>query len=453
MARRRTHRRFASLAAALDADHHDLRLATNTPLGVVIVDLVPGSGDSYSRLEARLGASEARQPVLLRRETSLDRVAKVLAINREVQVGDATFDRIVYIDSEVPAAVLRAMFAQEAAKRAVICLLAEGFDEVWIQSAPSLVSAVRYGRETRVPELDSLRLAVTALQAIASAIPLRVWPPERKGAPLAALVWRLPILLVLLCAAGFGPALVLRAQATYQPVATSIYVAALLVALGAWIAIVCRLHLRIRGRSNSFGELIVWAALIALALPGGTIGAFIACNGAFDGSSPRERRALVARRWTESGEHAADHVDLAGLRGDDVIDVTLKEGQPPLDSGLHVSVETGTGALGWEWIRKVTPLREEDADVRHAPDLVGPTSRPVPSGSKTTAAPRRPATTSLPGPSERVTREYRRPRPRRRHQVVPPHGSMNCASSLNWHVPDVQVDTDGVSTAALITFR
>jgi len=79
----------------------------------------------------------------LARESDDDRQAKARGIAREVQTGDADFDRECYISSGAQERVVAAVVASAALRRAVQTLFGDGFKSIWIDDDDARITTQR----------------------------------------------------------------------------------------------------------------------------------------------------------------------------------------------------------------------------------------------------------------------------------------------------------------------
>jgi len=101
-------------------------------------------------------------------ESDLDRDAKARGVTRELQTGDAEFDRMIYVDSPAPDEVLASVFAGRALREACRTLLDDGFLEIWIDDERGEITTRRgLSTRARLPADQVIR----AFAAIARDVP------------------------------------------------------------------------------------------------------------------------------------------------------------------------------------------------------------------------------------------------------------------------------------------
>ena len=362
--RRRVERRFQSLAVALGATRQGDHLVVPTLELGAVVRLHPPSRNTPYVLEVAIPAQgEARggPAILLRREGLLDRIGKRLGLNREVQIGDALFDRAVYIESDAPDGVVRWLLDHPGRRGAVLAILAAGFSELRVHEDGSLLSALRSRPGPAHLQADTIRTVARSLALLAPAIPASEAPGAGEGPPgrARANAVALAILggLVLILGA---PGLMIVLRDAYPPVTGDLYEVALPVAGGLYLAAVIVLGLVVRGHSDSLRVFLLLAGVLLFLLPCYTVSAFVGINGALDGATPARHPSRILERSVTHGKNPTCHLRFAGLRrGEEAVEVKLPVARcDAFAQGDAITVSTGAGALGWEWIERVEAVRK-----------------------------------------------------------------------------------------------
>ncbi|MGK3993512.1 hypothetical protein [Sorangium sp. So ce1024] len=214
--------------------------------------------------------------IALRPEGKADRSAKEKGIAREVQTGDAMFDREVYIDSPSDEPVIRHVLASPELRAGVRALLAEGITQVRIDDAEAKTSAllVEFVRPGAGPDrarrlLDAFAGVVCNLPPVVSSPVVR--PPDEQrrwliaGAYLSGflLCFGIPPYFVAAgprCESNPGASSLFSLDGCYTPVPLGI-VAGLAVGLPLSAAVSRRFH----GRSNS-ADRTFWARLLTVVI-------------------------------------------------------------------------------------------------------------------------------------------------------------------------------------------
>lgn len=96
--------------------------------------------------------------------------AKQLGVNREAQVGDPEFDRLIYIDSTTPDSVVNGVLASIDARRAVVELCHLGAN-VHIDDSDGEITAQIVSLPRRDPDQDRALKVCDALDRLARAVP------------------------------------------------------------------------------------------------------------------------------------------------------------------------------------------------------------------------------------------------------------------------------------------
>ena len=134
-----THPSFTSLASCLGGVGQMQRVATTSYChlpaftlteGGVVIHAVPHIGSKGGLFGAWLSVTTttpvAPAPIVLRRERWFDRLGSRLAINKEVEVGDARFDRLVYIESDAEETAVRRVLSDPRTREACVEIVAAG---------------------------------------------------------------------------------------------------------------------------------------------------------------------------------------------------------------------------------------------------------------------------------------------------------------------------------------
>jgi hypothetical protein len=242
----------------------------------------------------------------------------------------------------------------------VLEILGSGFSELRIRTPQSLVSASRARPGAVHLEAQTVREVARRLALFAPAIPPPEVPPDAPAPGRAALQTSARIVAIVaafVAIVGSGAVMVALRDA-YPPVTTDLYRVAVPVAAGLFAGAVLVAALAVRGHSDSLRTLGILSAVLLYALPCYTVGAVLGINGALDDSAPARRRSRVVERWATYGKRAAYHLRLAPLRrGEDAVVTEVdRPTYAELAQGDAVTVVTGEGALGWEWLQRVERL-------------------------------------------------------------------------------------------------
>lgn len=375
------HPSFTSLASCLGGVGQMQRVATTSRCqlpdftvteGGVVMHAVPNIGSKGGLFGAwfsvTTSASLAPAPIVLRRERWLDRLGSRLAINKEVEVGDARFDRAVYIESDGDETAVRRVLADPRTREASCELVASG-----VVAAITNGGSFRGLDERQVIQLEipksafddvaSLRSALSSFARLANAVveTARAGDPYR-GAP-AAVGGVIPQ------RTARGVALAILALTTW----VGLFVVTMsnpptfglrafgigsCVGLCLWLAFDALAIALLRHRSTSLRNVLVFAFLGLGAIPfGGSLG--VAYNRAFDHEPPRTEAGFAEVRVGSKGSRH-DQVTLAadGSSADVGSDIKLASGPSTFTSSRkRVVITVGPGALGSPYVLAVALAR------------------------------------------------------------------------------------------------
>lgn len=364
LAERRARRRFDALAAGFGlpagGKHFSLNVAGRA-FGVTLHD--PGRSSPRTLEVALSGPRDpAAAPILLRPESRMDRLGKRLGLNREVQIGERTFDEAVYIESDAPDEAVRSLLGDEGRRRAVIAILGAGYSQIEVHGLRGLLAASRFGPDESHYASRTVEQVAAALAGLAAGLPERVVPtvPGRVSGPAVLKGLALVVGVLVLCVLGFGAlGIAAAARDAFRPLDDAWYQVAVPAGFGVLVALLPAAAIVLRGKSDSFRSFVVAAAVGAYVVPCYTAAALLVVNGVLDVSKPVRRPARVTRRWqtTGKGTHLHLEIQLPWRRGE------LLELDPGADlfgrlaNGQAITVTTGEGALGWQWIQSIEPAK------------------------------------------------------------------------------------------------
>jgi hypothetical protein len=286
-------------------------------------------------------------------ESSLDRTGRAIGLTREVQLGDASFDPHVWVDSSIPDEVVHGLLRAPEVRRAIVAILHSGHRQ------PNVIPSI----DVKMCEAGVLAsIGLSALDDIAglkalvecvATIARTIVPPATKVAPVrtpprVAAIFILAVVLgvaaIPSCVAGsMHPPLI----AHYAPVVYGI-----LGGLVAWLAVMPLFAFLVRGRSSSMTTLLFAGFVWLLVL--GFFGAALAplLNWALDDSPVEEHRATVVsiEQLTSDDDAVYYRVTLQSWK-DPADTFTLSRGEPgTLAPGKKVLVRTHRGRFGWHWL-------------------------------------------------------------------------------------------------------
>jgi hypothetical protein len=300
---------------------------------------------SYGRdfiLQSIRLASAPLPGILIRAEGGLDRLGKSLGLNREVQLGDATFDAAAYIDSAASDEVVKRALASAEVRARVLDLLGLGY-RLDMSSDGLGASRIRgYYASFEAPELPAI---LTLLEAIQAALP-RFDPSEAMPAPR-----RTPWMLI---AAGAGLTLALLSfrilPLVHPPLDDVDSIKAIGLGLPVWALVMVGLWAARRGRPNSVRELLIASILLFFALPP-LVGAMaFALNAGLDSGSVTTHSVRITS--LASRDHEAAFPSWRPGRSRDKVGMSWDLFRT-LHVGDRIDIDARPGALGWTWVPEV----------------------------------------------------------------------------------------------------
>jgi hypothetical protein len=288
--------------------------------------------------------------IVLRREGALDRGGKALGINREIQLGDDSFDAAVYIETEAPDAFVRAVLAAPEARSAALDLVRGPAGGLHLDDGRLVIHlGAAQLADPRPDELHATLERLLALQrslAVPKDIPSRADIVRRRSvghiAGLAAL-W----LVAVLVAVFVRPPPVLA----WGPI-----FAALGLGVGLWLLVLVVVGLIRRGAADSLRWLLICAVAYLLAVPFAGMKLALLANAALDrGPEQVERKAVTV-------VDASDSLVLLDIDA-------LVPDEPSTRLSVRRTMAPGTwstgrrsatlvirpGALGWPWLAEARP--------------------------------------------------------------------------------------------------
>ena len=289
-------------------------------------------------------------PILLRAETSMDRLGKRLGLNREAQTGDDAFDAQIYIETDAPDALVRATLQDAELRQSVQALMRLGFGRVTLFEPRAMIHARQHPIQTSSGQaLLALHPQVQRLLTSMTGRLPHVQLPQGARAPmnLAELLWFGLLLSAVAVAIIFG------VRYTQHPVLgdelmwTSLGVGTL-----AWLVALPALVLALRGRSTSFRLFVMWALLLLPLMPlGSSLGARW-INASLDPHPTQVHQVQVLRKWRSGKNNTSCNVELRGHREQRQDSLQIECAiYKRLSVGQRVPLRVGPGRLGQPWIK------------------------------------------------------------------------------------------------------
>jgi len=353
--------RFLALGEELGARTDSLGLSANVEgrsfllglrharAGTVGLEIETDIGDDEGR--DRAPASTRHLPIIVRRETWIDRLGKRLFINREVQTGDDDFDAAVYVESDAPDAAVERVLSDPDLRRLSLALLERGFARVMIHEGTGKVVCTGVTSEEGL-RAEEVRAVCRDLAGAARAVPP---PPRGAGAPAPWLAG--PLTAVISAVAAFvGFALASWARGQFYPLSRGATVFGLGLGLLAWVCVLPLVGALVRGRSGSFRLFGACFCLLLVALPLAGVGLTVGLNGRLDAADPLLYHARVQSKWSITYKGSTSYyVRIEGLSGSSApLELPVEHDvYTAVHEGEGVVVEVGPGRFGWEWLKGI----------------------------------------------------------------------------------------------------
>jgi hypothetical protein len=354
-ARARLNRRSRELAGALEAAQVKVLGRRDAPSvrGRAEIDLEGGALLSVRQWGRdgqliSVGLPEpAMPPIWIRRERALDRMAKALGFEREVQLGDAEFDQAHYVASSASDERVRTTLAGAETRRLIAEIVALGYSVTLSQrgvSASLLKSIFSPFDASGVPGLvERLRQLAASLPKTTSIEPIRE-PVSTRAILVPAFVSMLVPAVVALMAR----------DVLHPPIDNGAVGAAILLGLVPWFLVVILVARRLRSRPLAMLEVPALALALVIWVPFSFAFGLFYINSHWDGSAPevhhtrvvdyyrRNRHTVYVAPWDESGARRK---------------VIVPDAIARVDIGDALEIESHPGALGWTWVSSVRAER------------------------------------------------------------------------------------------------
>jgi hypothetical protein len=285
--------------------------------------------------------------VLIRRERGIDRVAKGLGVEREVELGVAGLDAALFISSSAPPDAVRAALAGDEARRLVREIVDAGF-AVGLSRDGVSATVMR----TALAPFDARPLpgVIARLGQLAEVLPRsNALAAQAGGRPTSTLAVILPAFLL-----SFLAPMLLMAPAVrgmlHPPLGDGHVLRALGAGALAWVLVAALAARRLRTRPLALLEVPAVALSLLVLVPFVVACALFAANAGFDGSAATPHHARVVDYY----KHNTHTVyvapwDETGARQK----VILPESLGPIAIGDAFDIDVRAGALGWPWVTSV----------------------------------------------------------------------------------------------------
>jgi hypothetical protein len=291
------------------------------------------------------GSVEIQPRLVLRAETDTDRWGKTKGLNNEIQIGDADFDKKIYIESDSDPALVQRLLANPELRERIVNLLWSGINELVLNRSGLQIECKFESVEADGP---LIRNVLPKLADVANLLPVFTSNKIAKslhyyfewiaGAVATA------IFLFLLDARIFRP---------FQDRPVMLLAAGVGLALAAALTYVA--IKTVGGTSVSFRRISSIAIFAFILCPFGSYWVICYFNYAYDQSASTMQRSTVTKAWTtQSKGNTYYHIEVAPWRsGDNAVQLYVSESFAKFaDNGKTIEVYTHPGKLGFEWIER-----------------------------------------------------------------------------------------------------
>jgi hypothetical protein len=142
--------------------------------------------------------------------------------------------------------------------------------------------------------------------------------------------------------------------ARYQPLYTKPWLLGIATGLGVWALVMFAVGRVVRGRSDSLRRFFTFAVLLLFPVPLLTVTLLFHYNGAYDTTPAVDHASKVERVWYSQAKnaHRTYYIAATGWEGDAPVKIRVPNAvAAQLTVGQPVTITTGAGKLGWEWLR------------------------------------------------------------------------------------------------------
>ncbi len=315
-------------------------VATRHQVASVIVSVPVDLAQALEGVRGGDRRTVALQPeVRFWQENARDRLGKAIGVNEEVQTGDESFDTQVYVDSSAPTDDVQSVLANRTTREHLQELVKLG--RVTLGAGRLTVVVIWKGHFTR----EEFEDAAAHLVGAAGGLPRFATVGEvQKPKVLVPLFGFIAGAAVFVAATSIG--------SSYEPLQAHDCRTAVGLGILGWVAFLFVLSRFVRGRSDSFRMLALYAFITAFVLPTGIAMLLFAANAAYDVSQPVEHPTTVARTWYTTGKHNSRTyhlaVDMPGRVNLPVPSHVAREAY----EGESITVTVGKGRFGWPWMKR-----------------------------------------------------------------------------------------------------
>jgi hypothetical protein len=279
--------------------------------------------------------------ILVRAERALDRLGKSLGLNREVQLGDASFDDAAYIESSASDEVVRRAFERQEARDHTRELLRLGYR---LDLSADGIGASRVRGYYSSFEAEELPGVLRLLEAIGAALPR--FDPAQASPPRSRRKWRL----FGAGAVALGIAALPMMPLVHPPMDDLHSLRVFGLGLFAWLGVMAVLFALFRGRPTGLRALLFSGLFLIFAVPPVfALGAF-AVNAGLDSGPVNTHTARITH--LSPRDHEVYFPSWRPGRDRDKVGTSFAVYRT-LKMGDTIEIDTRPGALGWTWVPAV----------------------------------------------------------------------------------------------------
>lgn len=287
-------------------------------------------------------------PIILRAETRMDRLGKRLGINRELQTGDARFDKAVYVESDAPDQLIALTLQSDQLREQVLSLFARGFTRVTLFDTDHLIKLTQQPAQKEDISAAQVSALLRSAEAILAQLPHVYLKDHALPKPSGfALGWIVLLLLSMLSIFGIG-----LSQNTYTPLDNTLLLNTLSVSAVSWFALLFVLIFALRGRSDSFRSWLAWVFVLSFALPVNLYLGTRTLNAIADTTPPLYKQATIDGTWRSGKNNHQCNIAFKTLPEQRRFTLSI-----PCDryygaaNGQRVMLAIGPGLFGQPWLK------------------------------------------------------------------------------------------------------
>jgi hypothetical protein len=287
--------------------------------------------------------------VVIHPERALDKIGKVLGVNREVQTGDKAFDDLAYVDTIEADEPVKRLLANTETRDALRELMGLGYRA---QFSAKGVEAFQVVYSLTPVDGSGAARASAAMAKIADTVPSFAGETLKSIRIAPRVVLGLLLISPFFCGGGIAGAMAGFTQRTLDH--WHVMVAFLGGGGLIWVLYLLALAMFLRGRSYSMRVLLAGAimGLFGIVAAGG--GLLLMLNQKLDSSPGTERTAVVKDRRSYKSSRTLI-VESWRLNGATESFPVTNDFYVTRQVGDTVRVQEHPGAFGWPWYERLTP--------------------------------------------------------------------------------------------------